>query len=338
MKLSTPRWWYARDPRHASVLRFLLKPASWIWAAATARRIATTRPVEAGAPVISVGNLTVGGSGKTPVAREVLRLLRAAGFEGHALSRGYGGRLPGPLKVDPAVHTAEDVGDEPLMLALDGPAWIARDRVDGARAAAAAGAGAIVLDDGHQNPALTKALSLIVVDGETRDGEWPFGDGSVFPSGPMREPLKAGLTRADAVVVLMPADAGAPDPELIETFGPLPIFVARLLSAAPVPPGPLVAFAGIAKPWKVERALTAAGAELADFAPFPDHAAFRDEDLRFLADRAEQFGARLITTEKDWSRLPDEWRARVICWPVKATFENEPAFIDLLVSRLQSAR
>jgi tetraacyldisaccharide 4'-kinase len=331
MKLNTPRWWYARDPRHASVLRFLLKPASWIWGTATARRIARASPVDVGAPVISVGNLTVGGSGKTPVAREVLRLLRAAGVEGHALSRGYGGRLEGPLQVKPGVHTAEDVGDEPLMLALDSPAWIARDRVAGARAAAMAGAGAIVLDDGHQNPCLKKALSLIVVDGETRDGEWPFGDGSVFPSGPMREPLKAGLARADAVVLLMPADAGEPDPELIETFGALPVFVARLLPAAAPPPGPLVGFAGIAKPWKVERALKAAGADLADFAPFPDHAAFREADLRFLADRAQSFGGRLITTEKDWSRLPEDWRARVISWPVKATFDDEGTFTRFLL-------
>ncbi|HEY0103911.1 MAG TPA: tetraacyldisaccharide 4'-kinase [Brevundimonas sp.] len=338
MKLNTPRWWYARDPRPASVLRFLLKPASWIWAVGTARRIARTTPVDAGAPVISVGNLTVGGSGKTPVAREVLRLLRSAGVDGHALSRGYGGRLEGPLRVEPGAHTAQDVGDEPLMLALDGPAWIARDRVAGARAAATAGAGAIVLDDGHQNPSLKKALSLIVVDGETRDGEWPFGDGSVFPSGPMREPLKAGLARTDAVVVLMPADAGEPDAELIESFASLPVFVARLLPAAAPPPGPLVGFAGIAKPWKVERALKAAGAELADFAPFPDHAAFREEDLRFLAERAQSFGGRLITTEKDWSRLPGHWRARVVSWPVKATFNDEAEFTALLTSRVHSAR
>lgn len=334
MKLSTPRWWYAREPRHASVLRFLLKPLSWVWAGATARRIARTTPAEAGCAVISIGNLTVGGSGKTPVAREVLRLLREAGVNAAALSRGYGGTLEGPVQVDTATHTAAEVGDEPLMLALDGPAWIARDRVAGARAAAAAGVQAVVLDDGHQNPALKKTLSLIIVDGETRDGEWPFGDGSVFPSGPMREPLKAGLARVDAVVILLPADLPEVDPELVEMFGTLPVFIARLKPAGPPPSGPLVGFAGIAKPWKVERALTAAGADLVDFAPFPDHAAFREEDLRFLADRAESYGARLITTEKDWSRLPPDWRARVVSWPVKAVFDDEAGFAALL----QSAR
>jgi tetraacyldisaccharide 4'-kinase len=331
MSLSTPRWWYQRDRRSAAFTRMLLKPLSWVWAGVTARRIARAVPVDPGVPVISVGNLTVGGSGKTPIAREVLRLLRAAGVDAHALSRGYGGSLKGPARVDFQVHIAAEVGDEPLMLALDSPAWIARDRVAGARAAAQAGARTLVLDDGHQNPALKKTLSLVVVDGETRDGEWPFGDGSVFPSGPMREPLGAGLARADAVILLMPADLSEPDPELLETFGALPVFVARLEPAAPPPPGPLLGFAGIAKPWKAERSLKAAGADLVDFAPFPDHATFREEDLRFLADRAQQFGATLITTEKDWSRLAPEWRKRVVSWPVKATFEDEAAFSRFLL-------
>jgi tetraacyldisaccharide 4'-kinase len=133
MKLTTPRWWYQRSGRHGRVTRTLLKPASWLWAAATARRIARTPGEDVGVPVISIGNLTVGGSGKTPVAREVLRLLRAWGVEAHGLSRGYGGRLDGPVRVDPAVHTATDVGDEPLMLAGEAPMWVAQDRVAGAR-------------------------------------------------------------------------------------------------------------------------------------------------------------------------------------------------------------
>ena len=330
MKLSTPRWWYERDGRHGRVARTLLKPASWIWAATTARRIARATPVYVGIPVISIGNLTVGGSGKTPVAREVLRLLCADGVEAQALSRGYGGRLNGPVRVDPSVHTAADVGDEPLMLSAEAPVWISRDRVAGAQAAASAGAQALVLDDAHQNPSLHKTLSLIVVDGETREGEWPFGDGSVFPSGPMREPLAAGLSRADAVVILLPADAPPADPELLSTFGDLPTFIARLEPADTPPSGPLVGFAGIAKPWKVERALKAAGAELSDFVPFPDHAEYRPEDLAFLAERAAVFDAGLITTEKDWVRLPPDWRTRVTSWPVAARFEDEAAFRILL--------
>ncbi|WP_312735243.1 tetraacyldisaccharide 4'-kinase [Brevundimonas sp.] len=338
MKLNTPRWWYVRDSNHARLTRTVLKPLGWLWAGVTARRIARAAPVDPGCAVVSVGNLTVGGSGKTPVAREILRLLRATGVEAHGLSRGYGGRLEGPIRVDPAAHTADDVGDEPLMLAQGSPVWIARDRVAGARAAAAGGAQALVLDDGHQNPALKKTVSLIVVDGETRGDEWPFGDGSVFPSGPMREPLKAGLARADAVVIMLPTDVEAADPELLAVFADLPVFVARLTPEGPPLSGPQVGFAGIAKPWKVERSLKAAGCDLVDFVPFPDHAAYSAETMRFLTDRAAVYDAGLVTTEKDWVRLTPEQRADVTAWPVVARFEDEAAFTAFLTDRIQSAR
>lgn len=330
MKLSTPRWWYVRDKAPGQVRRMLLTPLSWIWAAVTANRIAKTVPADGGVPVICVGNLTAGGTGKTPVVRELLRLLAAQGVAAHGLSRGYGGALKGVHRVDPAIHTAADVGDEPLMLAHDYPIWIGADRPAGARAAKTAGARVVVMDDGHQNPSLKKTLSLVVVDGETRNNEWPFGDGAVFPAGPMREPLAVGLARADAVVLLLPADLPEPDPELLALFGDTPVLVARLQPAAPPPPGPQVGFAGVGKPWKVERALTAAGCDLKDFAPFPDHGAFDERTLLELQRRAGDFGAGLVTTEKDWVRLPPEWRSRVAMWPVKATFEDEAAVLELL--------
>ena len=280
MKLGTPRWWYVRRGAPAPVIRALLRPLSWIWAAATARRIARGRPVDPGVPVICIGNLTMGGAGKTPVAREVLARLRTMGVRAHGLSRGYGGREAGPLRVDPKVHTAADVGDEPLMLAGDGPFWIARDRAAGALAAVQAGAQAVVLDDGHQNPSLAKTLSIVVVDGETRAGEWPFGDGAVFPAGPMREPLAVGLKRADAVVLMLPSDLAEPDAELLALFADKPVLVARLLPAEPAPPGPQLGFAGVGKPWKVEKALKAAGCDLVDFGSFPDHAGFSESTLK----------------------------------------------------------
>lgn len=330
MKLATPRWWYVRNGAPARVSRALLTPLSWIWAAATARRIARAMPLDSGAPVISVGNLTVGGSGKTPIVREVLARLRRAGVDAHGLARGYGGREKGPLRVHHARHTAEEVGDEPLMLSRDTPMWIARDRAAGALAAVAAGAQALVLDDAHQNPSLKKTVSLIVVDGETRHGEWPFGDGRVFPAGPLREPFPVGLARADAVVVLLAADAPTLDRELEALFGDKPVLIARLEPAGEAPVGPQLGFAGVAKPWKVERSLAAAGVELVDFAPFPDHAVFSEGDLKALSDRAAQLGAGLITTEKDWVRLPPAWRARVAAWPVRARFEDEAALDRLL--------
>ena len=237
MKLSTPEWWYTRDlaARKGGMpaLRALLTPLSWIWAAATARRIARGRPIDAGVPVICVGNVTMGGVGKTPVARAIAARLAKRGKAVHLLSRGYGGRLEGPVRVDPAVHTSAEVGDEPLMLARDFPVWVARDRAAGARAAAQAGADVVVMDDGFQNPSVRKALSLIVVDGETRRDEWPFGDGGVFPTGPMREPLAAGLARADAVLILLPADLPRPDPELVGALKGPALLTAHLEAGRP---------------------------------------------------------------------------------------------------------
>lgn len=332
MPLTTPRWWYRQDRREAMVLRLLLTPASWAWAGVTARRIARTAPADVGVPVICVGNLTLGGAGKTPVVRAVAERLAAQGRRVHLLSRGYGGRLKGPVRVDPLAHAAADVGDEPLMLARDVPVWVSADRAAGARAAAAAGAEVIVMDDGHQNPGLAKALSLVVVDGETRNEEWPFGDGAVFPAGPMREPLAAGLARADAVVILLPADLPLAEPDLVRSLQARPQLCAHLQPAAPPPKGPQVGFAGVGKPWKVERALLAAGCELVDFAPFPDHFAYNAATLGRLAERAQQFAAGLVTTEKDWVRLPPDWRERVTPWPVRAAFDD-PAALDALLAK-----
>ena len=330
MKLSTPRWWYVRDRAPAPVTRALLTPVSWIWAAVTARRIARATPLDPGVPVICVGNLTAGGTGKTPVVRELLRRLRARQVDAHGLSKGYGGSLEGPVQVDPAGHTAAQVGDEPLMLAGDAPIWISRNRPNGALAAAWAGAQALVMDDGHQNPSIKKTLSLVVVDGETRNNEWPLGDGAVFPAGPLREPLAVGLARADAVILMLPSDVEAPDPELVAVFAGKPVLVARLAPTAPPPSGAQVGFAGVGKPWKVERSLEAAGCDLKDFAPFPDHKTYDERTLQALADRAATFGAGLVTTEKDWARLPPEWRAKITAWPVAAVFEDEAALEALL--------
>jgi tetraacyldisaccharide 4'-kinase len=331
MKLATPRWWYTRERSPGAVTRLLLTPLSWAWAGVTARRLANARPVDPGVPVICVGNLTMGGAGKTPVVREI-----ASRLGGHVLSRGYGGALAGPARVDPERHDAAAVGDEPLMLAATGlPTWIARDRAAGALAAAQAGAPVVVMDDGHQNPSVKKALSLVVVDGETRGGEWPFGDGRVFPAGPMREPLAAGLARADAAVILLPADLAEPDPALLRQLAAAPVLVARLAPAAAPPAGPQVGFAGVGKPWKVERALQAAGCELADFWPFPDHHPYDEATLRRLAARAAQYGAGLVTTEKDWSRLPPTWRERVTPWPVRAVFQDEAA-LDKVLAKFSS--
>lgn len=322
-----PEFWKAdasgRDA--APVLRALLTPLSWAYGAAAAHRIRSTTPRQASVPVICVGNFTVGGAGKTPT----VRALRAAlGPHAHTLSRGYGGRIEGPLRVSPDMGAAE-VGDEPLLHALDGPAWIARDRVAGARAAAQAGAHVIIMDDGFQNPTLAKDLSLIVVD-----PEFGIGNGQVFPAGPLRERLEDGLARTDAILMLYNTSIAGPTPDWLAGFRK-PILRAQLRPTSAAPKGKLVAFAGLARPEKFFDTLTAHGADLADAIPFSDHHAYTADDLALLAELAEERGARLITTEKDAARLSPEWRARVLTLPVTAEFEDVRA-LDALLEPIRS--
>lgn len=324
-----PAFWSDDAGRSSGRLtRTLLSPLGLIYAAATARRIRTTTPAPAPAPVICVGNLTVGGTGKTPVALTLLDAARRLGRSPAALSRGHGGRLAGPLRVDPRLHGARDVGDEPLLLARSAPAYIDANRVEGARLAVAQGADLIVMDDGHQNPRLEKTLSLVVVDAVAG-----WGPGTILPAGPLREPVKAGLSRADAVVVMTPDKAFTPDYAALQlTELEIPVLTAWLESETPPPAGPLLAFAGIGRPQKFYDSLTAAGATLADTASFPDHHAYTRSELEQLADLAEGHDATLITTEKDWVRLPGDVQGAVTAWPVRARFA-EPARLTALIEQ-----
>ena len=313
-----PEFWSA-DPSgrdRAVMLKALLTPVSWAYAWVAARRIRTTFPRHARVPVICVGNLTVGGAGKTPLTRALRKKL---GPNAHTLSRGYGGRVDGPLRVTPDME-AREVGDEPLLHAADGPAWIARDRVAGALAAANAGAHVIIMDDGFQNPELGKDLCIVAVD-----SGFGVGNGSVFPAGPLRERLADGLERADAIVLIGPEA----DQEWLAGFKK-PILRAELAPIAAPPSEPLVAFAGLARPEKFFDTLTLAGATLEEAVPYDDHHVFTEDDLAFLDQLAKERGAQLITTEKDAARLSPEWRARVAVLPVEARFENEAALDALL--------
>lgn len=327
-----PRFWEAEvSGRDAvPVLRMLLAPVSWAYAAAAAHRQRTTITRHAPIPVVCIGNFTVGGAGKTPITRALRAKL---GENAHTLSRGYGGRVAGPLRVTPDMD-AREVGDEPLLHARDGAAWIARDRLAGALAAAQAGARAIVMDDGFQNPALGKDLSIVVVD-----PVFGVGNGRVFPAGPLRETLAAGLARADAIVLLdAPAPEAAGETPAVQEFladFKKPILHARLEPTGYVPSGKLVAFAGLARPEKFFDTLTALGVQLADAVPFADHHVYSEDDLGVLAQMAEERGASLITTEKDAARLSPEWRTRVAVLPVAARFEDE-AQLDALLQPIRA--
>lgn len=328
-----PRFWQDDEARGSgSMLRALLWPFSLIYRWAVARRIRRAEPVDAGIPVICVGNLTMGGTGKTPVTQTILGRLGEMGVPAHGLSRGYGGKMKGPVEVNPAIHSAEDVGDEPLLLARSAPVWISRDRPEGARMAVEHGARALVMDDGHQNPTLLKHVSFVVVDGETG-----WGVGQVFPAGPLREPVQRGLERADAVIVMMPQPDQVPNYERLGLADlEIPVLHAWLAPTEPPPHGRLVAFAGIGRPQKVFDALQAAGGRLSETAQFPDHHPYTKGDLKRLVKLAEAHEASLVTTEKDWVRLPPDMQAKVKAWPVRAEFAN-PAALDAILHRIVDA-
>jgi tetraacyldisaccharide 4'-kinase len=335
--MQPPRFWYGAEGREsAPVLQMLAQPLSWIYGAVTAAKMRNATPETVAATVICVGNLPVGGTGKTPAVRAIRAALAADGIAAATLSRGHGGRLTGPLKVDAAQHTAADVGDEPLLHARDGAAWIARDRLAGARAMVGDGVKAVVMDDGFQNPALAKDLSLLVFDASAG-----AGNGRVLPAGPLREPLEAGFARADAVI-LMQSGGDAPfddDSALARALAGFrwPILHASLVPATEAPAGPLVAFAGIGRPQKFYDTLTGLGATLADAISFPDHHPFTAADLKRLRDHARAHGARLITTEKDFVRLPAADRADIATLPVTARFADPAALASLLARAVAKA-
>jgi tetraacyldisaccharide 4'-kinase len=277
-------------------------------------------------PVICVGNIGIGGAGKTPVALELARLLSRQTRAPHFLSRGYKGSECGPLRVDLARHNFREVGDEALLLARAAPAWISADRAAGARAAAAAGAGCIVMDDGHQNAAVVKDLSLVVVD-----GGYGFGNRRVLPAGPLREPVARGLARADAAVLIGDDRVGV-RPQLAATT----VIAARLVPEETRPSlagRKVVAFCGIGRPEKFFETLVQLGAELAEAVPFADHHAFSESDMMIVLDIAAKRGAVPVTTEKDFVRLPPDARRMVEVLPIRLEWEH-PEIIEAMLQRL----
>jgi len=315
--LPTPEFWARRG-----LLSTLLEPAAWVYGQAAAARRRWITPWRAPVPVLCVGNLVAGGAGKTPVTLSLARRLRERGWRVHILSRGYGGRLAGPVSVDAARHQATDVGDEPLLLAEAAPCWVAHDRVAGAKAAVAAGAELLVLDDGFQNPTLAKDLSLVVVD-----GGYGFGNGRLLPAGPLREPLAEGLARADAIVLM-----GDDTVEISGTTGAKPVLRAQLVpeNGEEVAGRSVLAFAGIGRPAKFFATLEAAGARLVARHAFPDHHRYADDELAHLRAEAERAGAMLVTTAKDWVRLPPRLREPVRVLRVTVAWDDVAALERLL--------
>lgn len=319
--MRAPAFWNITEGRDAAfVLRTLLLPFSWLYDFATQNRLKKGENFGLSAKTISIGNISLGGTGKTPLARFIGKHLsndqRIA-----IVSRGYGGELIGPIKVSPETHNAKEVGDEPLMLSKDLPVFIGKDRKSAALLAIENGAHTIVLDDFHQNNALKKDIAIVVIDGAVG-----FGNGLICPAGPLREKPKAGLGRADIVVWI--GDKGklsqcniAPE---------IPIFFANIRPIKKELSGKYLAFCGIGRPEKFLDSLVEIGAKPIDLIPFPDHHFFSNQEIKDLIGRADSEGAKLITTEKDFVRIDKDLRKNIEVLEIEITFEDENGFLATL--------
>ncbi len=325
--MRAPDFW--NSPRQKpGFLPILLTPLAKIWQSISTRKMAAGAWGKMSVPVICVGNINVGGTGKTPTVIAIQAFLAQKGLSAHIVSRGFGGSEIGPLRVDERLHTTTQVGDEPLLASAFGPVWVAKNRAAGAKQAIKNGADLILLDDGFQNPSIFKDLSIVVVDAQIG-----FGNGRVMPAGPLRETLKSGLLRADLIVSIGNSNAQKTMSETWPEITGLPHVKAELQALETGMDWHglrVIAFAGIGRPAKFFDTLKAQGAEIIATHEFADHAEYSDAVLQRLRAEAQKNRCQLVTTEKDAIRLPKYFRPEVLTLPVRLHFDNPAILHDRL--------
>jgi tetraacyldisaccharide 4'-kinase len=331
-----PAFWY----RPSSLVSLLLTPLGAIYGLAAGWRL-QREGFDAGIPVLCVGNYHVGGAGKTPTVLALTKVLRELGETPVVLSRGYGGRLHGPISVDRGRHAALDVGDEPLMLAPTVPVVVARDRIAGVALARSQGASVILMDDGFQNPAIAKDAALIVID----NGRG-LGNGRVFPAGPLRAPLPPQLDLTDALIVVGEGAAAATVAAAVAARGK-PVLSAHLkaddVSVASLRGKRVLAFAGIGDPARFFRTLRSHGIEVVRERAFADHHPLSESEIETLITEAKRDGLTLATTEKDLARLRTRdglpgWAHDIVPFAVTLEFDDVAGLRRFVSDRLFKAR
>jgi tetraacyldisaccharide 4'-kinase len=331
-----PAFWH----RPWSWISLLLTPLGALYGFIAGQRMRRTG-LDAGVPVLCIGNYHVGGAGKTPTVLALTRLLREMGETPVVLSRGYGGALQGPIRVDLARHGADDVGDEPLMLAGTVAVVVARDRIAGVALARSLAASVILMDDGFQNPAVAKDASLIVIDSDRG-----LGNGFVLPAGPLRAPLHQQLARTDALIVVGDGAAAAAVAAAIAAQGK-PVLSAQLrpdaASVEALRGKRVLGFAGIGDPARFFRTLRANGIEVVGERSFADHHPFSQSEIETLIAEAKRDGLTPVTTEKDLARLRraaglPRWAEAIVPFAVTLEFDDAAALRKFVSERLFLAR
>ncbi|WFE88963.1 tetraacyldisaccharide 4'-kinase [Roseibium porphyridii] len=330
-----PDFWWQQG---FSVAGALLAPFGWIYGLVAGRRMLAKPKAESRLPVICIGNFLVGGTGKTPFAIELAFRLREEGYMPGFLLRGYGGSTKGPVLVDPDLHDAAEVGDEALLLARHGPTVVSAIRPQGARLAEEQSIDVLLMDDGFQNPALKKDLSLILVDCTVG-----FGNGRCLPAGPLRAPADRQILKADCLVLVGDGNEAETAIHLAGRKG-LPILHAHIRAQKDkaLEGQKLFAFAGIGRPQKFFDALKGLGYQVKKARAFADHHLYSQADVRTLLTEAEEEGLQLVTTSKDMARLETtegelfHWIASTaIVVDVRMDIDDEDRLMNLIREKLR---